>query len=126
MDCQSCIDKKALDSLREIGGDALVVGMIEAFLGHVPHLISEARASLASGNLEPATRTGHTLNSSARNYGSKALQDAASHLERAARAGRTAELPALLDEVERVFVHVRIHLESEADKRRTAGTAATG
>ena len=106
-----CIDEAALTKLRELGDNAFVVEMIDAFFSLVRKSNAEARAGLETGNLDPVIRMGHSLTSSARIIGARSLQDIAVRVERQARGKHTQELPGLLDEFDRAYLLVKERLD---------------
>jgi len=108
---ESCIDEKALEVLKELGGVSFVVQMIDVFLAYAPKVIGEARNALAEGNLEPVVRMGHSLRSSGRNIGAQKLVELAQTVESVSRAGQLVPLPVLLDNLEEEFLQVKVCLE---------------
>ena len=108
---ESCIDEKALEVLKELGGVGFVIQMIDVFLAYVPKVLVEARNGLAEGNLEPVVRMGHSLRSSGRNIGAQKLVELAQIVESAGRAGQLITLPVLLDQVEEAFLQAKGCLE---------------
>ena len=107
----SCIDEKALEVLKELGGVSFVVQMIDVFLAYVPKVLVEARNGLAVGNLEPVVRLGHSLRSSGRNIGAQKIVELAQSVESASRAGQLIPLPVLLDQLEEAFLQAKVCLE---------------
>jgi HPt (histidine-containing phosphotransfer) domain-containing protein len=105
-----CVDVAALDKLRTIGDDAFVVEMINALLSFAPRVLTEARTALEAGNLEPVSRMGHSLKSSARILGADTMREIASRIEKYAREGRTDPLSGLLTEMERAYSEVKVYL----------------
>jgi HPt (histidine-containing phosphotransfer) domain-containing protein len=112
------IDEATIAKLHAIGDESFVVEMIDTMLAFVPRVMSEARAALLAGNLEPVFRMGHSLKSSAQSFGAERMRVLAIDIERRARNGETDALPGLLDEMERVFGNVRTSLLRVRNERR--------
>lgn len=111
MDTADPIDAEAIRKLRELGDEAFLIEMIDAFLVLAYRSSAEARAALTAGNLDPVIRMGHSLKSSARIMGAYAVQDVASRIERCALAKRLADMPDLLDEFDRSFADAKMSLD---------------
>lgn len=118
MNTEAIIDKGALNTLHAIGGNSFVIEMIDVFSDFYLKIVTEARAGLVSGNMEPIIRMGHTLQSSCRNLGAMELASLAARIEAAARGTMVTQLPALLDESDRTFARTKAALDSEKKRRQ--------
>ena len=111
MDLAPEIDPAALATLQRIGGDKFVAEMIDVFLRYVPQLMAEARSGLASGNLEPLARAGHTLKSSAGHLGARSVQAVALRIEQAAARKDAEAIRLRLAEMEETYAKAKVRLE---------------
>ena len=59
------LDATAIESLRELGGDAFVAEVIDAFLSDAPALIAALRTTHDEGDTGTLRRTAHTPSASA-------------------------------------------------------------
>lgn len=97
---QNVIDPRALDKLRQFGGDKLVRRMIDLFLENGPARVESAREALAEARVVDAERFFHSLGSSAANLGAYGLEGLSRRLERLANEGRVDDIPPLLPELD--------------------------
>ena len=111
MDTAHPIDEVAIQRLRELGDQAFLTEMIDAFLALAYRSSAEARSALVAGNPDPVVRMGHSLKSSARIMGAYAVEDVARRIERYALAKRMADVPDLLDEFDRSFADAKASLD---------------
>lgn len=99
----SDFDEGALQMLRRVGSDDLVVRMIDLFTESGPARLDEARAALAAGDAAGVAAAAHALKSSAAQLGGRAVQEAAAELEHDAAihpgesAARVAALSTAVD-----------------------------
>lgn len=110
------IDEKALATLKEIGGDDFLRQMIDAFLQYTTRVIGEAREGLATGNLEPVTRMGHSLHSGARSLGAMRIMELGGRIEAAGHERRLEDLARLLLEMEVAFEAAKAELEATKEE----------
>jgi len=113
MEAQEIIDDAAFNALVELGGKELVSQMVDLFMGYVPRVIKESRDGMTAGNIEPVMRMGHSLHSSGRNLGVIRMKELGFRIEMASREKRVAELPFLVNEMERVFEQAKPCLEEK-------------
>jgi HPt (histidine-containing phosphotransfer) domain-containing protein len=111
------VNPAALERLKSIGGVRLLVNMIELFVQHAPARVAAASQAARAADLDALSGAVHSLKSSAGNLGACAVQDLAERLERAATEGRAAEIPALIEDLERALPRALARLEEE--KRRS-------
>jgi HPt (histidine-containing phosphotransfer) domain-containing protein len=106
------LDEKALDRLREWGGDKLVTQMIKLFLANTPARMDQIRAGSSGGDVQEAERGAHSLKSSAANLGAHALRDLAAEIERVAGGGDQDRVNQLLPAIETAFADAHEALET--------------
>jgi HPt (histidine-containing phosphotransfer) domain-containing protein len=94
------IDSAALESLREVGGDAFVDEVIDTFLADVPTLLATLRHSLETGDAAEVRRAAHTLKSNGATLGASDFAEVCRILEQQAKDGRLEEAPVLLERIE--------------------------
>src|SRR5262245_22880040 len=107
------MDPAALERLRKLGGDALILRMFELFLGHAGSKVAEARARYDAGDLPAVERAAHSVKSSAGNLGAMRLFELAGTLERLAASGDLSEAARVVDEVERAFDCVKARIDEQ-------------
>ncbi|MBL8795062.1 MAG: Hpt domain-containing protein [Planctomycetia bacterium] len=98
-------------NLTDLGGEELLAEMIDLFREQAPLKLHEARTALAMGDLHTVNRATHSLKSSAANLGAERLRMLAARVERLSADGLAADLPRLLDEMERIYPLVQARLE---------------
>ncbi|MFN2383837.1 MAG: Hpt domain-containing protein [Gemmatimonadota bacterium] len=113
------IDPEALNRLRRLGGEALLLKMRDLFLEHAPLRLEAIRQGRCASNLSAISRAAHSLKSSAGNLGAGALLDAAGRLESLADAGNRVAIPAACDEVEAAFRAAAARLASLEEETTT-------
>jgi PAS domain S-box-containing protein len=88
-------------ALEMLGGNRqLLDEVLEVYIADLPKKRHAVREALESGDLAALRLVAHSLKSTCGSAGAFAAGDAAARLEAAAEAGRTADLPALCDELE--------------------------
>lgn len=108
-----CLDSRAIDRLRDLGGETLISKMIDAYLGSSPERIQGAVEGMRTGDLAEVEHVAHSLKSSSANFGADRLVDLASRVERLAAArGDSSKLSELVEEMVEAFEQVRNKLES--------------
>lgn len=104
------LDPTAFERLRRLGGDKLLVQMIDIFLDFVPKKIAQAREGQQTDHLPGIEQGAHAIKSSAGHVGAWRLQDLATEIERLARERQSGSLAALLSDLESEFARVRTAL----------------
>ena len=104
------LDATAFERLRRLGGDKLLVQMIDIFLDFVPKKIAQALDGEKTDHLPGIEQGAHAIKSSAAHVGARRLQDLAIEIERLAKERRSEPLPALLSDLESEFARVRTAL----------------
>jgi HPt (histidine-containing phosphotransfer) domain-containing protein len=107
------IDPRALERLREIGGDALLAQIVALFVSHAEPAIKEAAAGLEAGDFESVQRAAHALKSSAGNFGAQRLQALAGRIEQLAAARDRREMQPLLADLEAAYLRAKARLAEE-------------
>lgn len=105
------IDRGAIERLREWGGEALPLRMIEIFLRHSPERIIQIRDGIAEKDAGEAETGAHSLKSSAGNVGALRLQTLCEAVETLAQSGDFVALKERLEELEGAYQEVREELE---------------
>jgi|SRR5580704_9286256 HPt (histidine-containing phosphotransfer) domain-containing protein len=100
----------ALDMLRRLGKETLLVRMIDIFLVSSQERIAAARAALQEDDMPSLKLAVHSMKSSAAQLGGVTLQRTAAAAERAVTAGDSATLPAWLDAIDTEFASLRTWL----------------
>jgi len=106
------LDPAALERLRELGGEALVIKMIDLFLENTPKRIQAAFDGDRKGDWHEVERAAHSIKSSAANLGFEGLRSLAYELEGAAERRNAEGVAPLLHELEAAFPSVRAALEA--------------
>jgi HPt (histidine-containing phosphotransfer) domain-containing protein len=104
------LDPAAFERLRRLGGDNLLVQMIDIFLDFVPKKITQTLDGQKTNHLPGIEQGAHAIKSSAGHVGARRLHDLATEIERLARERQSAALPTLLSDLESEFVRVRTSL----------------
>src|SRR5262249_28825691 len=107
------IDPSGLTRLSRWGGPPFVKKMILLFFQEMPLRLNEARKGTEKGDLEVVANAGHSIKSSALNFGASHFSAVAQQLEICARENRTGDLPALLNELDGAFARAKSWLESQ-------------
>ncbi len=114
MDTESdAIDRRVLNRLRKIGGDALLSNIVSLFVSHAEPTIRKATAGFEVGDLESVQWAAHSLKSSAGNLGAQQLQNLAGMIEQLAEDQRAEEIQPLLAELEKVYLRAKARLAEE-------------
>lgn len=96
------LDAAAAERLHRIGGDALVSGMMRAFLQNGAERIASARSAAAAGSARSVADAAHALKSSAGNIGALRLMESAASIEARARE-EASDASALAEELAASF-----------------------
>ena len=81
------ISKAALDSIRAVGGEDLLVRMVDLFKQDAPPLLHKLRDAMTDGNADAVSAAAHALKSISVNLGALALGDLCKRIELEARSG---------------------------------------
>ena len=84
---QSGLDEVALDQLRRVGGEDLVMELMRLYQTHTPERMRRARRALARGDLKDASKALHSLRSSSATLGAGDLARVLAGIESAADRG---------------------------------------
>jgi PAS domain S-box-containing protein len=106
------LEPSALESLRELGGDAFLAEVIDTFLADAPALLETLRRALAEGNAEELRRAAHTLKSNGATLGAEGFAERCRTLEQCAKNGGLSEAPWLVERVEQGLEELRQALVS--------------
>ena len=106
------IDPKALERLKEWGGEKLAGQMVRLFLKNSGVRMDQIRAGVAQEDAEEAERGAHSLKSSAANVGAEILRAFATQIESAALDRNLDSLKATLPEIEDAYATAMSELES--------------
>lgn len=106
------IDPRALERLKEWGGDKLAGQMVRLFLKNSGTRMDQIRQGAESGDLDEAERGAHSLKSSAANIGAEVVRTFATRLESAALEKDLDAVRRLLPELETAFSGALTELET--------------
>jgi CheY-like chemotaxis protein/HPt (histidine-containing phosphotransfer) domain-containing protein len=98
------LDDEALAGLRELGGDAFLGEVIDAFLADAPALVATLRSSLDEGNAEELRRAAHTLKSNGATLGAAEFAELCRTLEHQAKSGELEGASELVDRIGQEYV----------------------
>lgn len=111
-------DRRALEKLAAVGGDRLVLRMIDLFTEIVPQRLQGAREALDSGDFTTLERITHSLKSSAANVGLAVMRATAAEIERrAAGPIETSQIQPLLVELQSEYDAILPMLLAERRQR---------
>ena len=108
---QPPIDMKAIEELREEGGD-LFSELVEMFITEVPPQLDTLEAALRKPDAGAARLAAHTLKGTASNFGAARMRALASSLEEKARNAALDGWPHIYAELRAECARVRKALES--------------
>jgi CheY-like chemotaxis protein/HPt (histidine-containing phosphotransfer) domain-containing protein len=97
------LDDGALGSLRDLGGDAFLGEVIDAFLADAPQLIATLRRSLDEQSTEELRRAAHTLKSNGATLGAQEFAELCRTLEQHAKEGELDDASELIDRIEQQY-----------------------
>jgi HPt (histidine-containing phosphotransfer) domain-containing protein len=106
-DAGPALDVAALDSLRELGGDAFLTEVIDTFCADAPSLLALLRSSLDAGDTAELRRAAHTLKSNGSTLGADAFAELCRTLEQRARNGELTGAADLVDRIEKAYGPLR-------------------
>src|SRR4029078_11238029 len=96
-------DDVALGSVRDLGGDAFLGEVIDAFLADAPQLIATLRRSLDEQGTEELRRAAHTLKSNGATVGAQEVAELCRTLEQHAKEGELDDASELIDRIEQQY-----------------------
>jgi HPt (histidine-containing phosphotransfer) domain-containing protein len=108
----------ALALLRRVGGEALVVEMIELFLEDSPPRVERIRSAVAASDAGGVAAAAHSLRGSCGNLGLDRTRGVCERLELAAVQRCLAELPDLFAELDTTLAEESDELRAELDAAR--------
>ena len=94
------VDHYELNSIKRDVGTDVLMQLVDLFCDSVPDRLTALRDSVQSADTAAAAAVLHSLISSASNLGAAHFGELILQAERLARAGRTAELAALIEPLE--------------------------
>jgi signal transduction histidine kinase/CheY-like chemotaxis protein len=115
------LDRAQFDHLCELQDDDdpdFICDLIDLFLLETPRRICEMRAAREAGDCRTLAQVAHTVKGAAANFGARIVQRVCQHIEGLARAGKLAELEAVLSNLE--SEHVVLVKVLEQQKQRVA------
>ena len=118
-DPNQVVDEKTLERLRRLGGNELVVKMIDLFSSHAQSVLTQALAAFEAEDLEALERAAHSIKSSAGNVGAIEVRHLAEQIEEAAHAGNRAVLQQLTTGLAEAFDEAKTRLDEQ--RNSTAG-----
>jgi histidine phosphotransfer protein HptB len=107
------MDNPALALLRRVGGQALVVEMVELFLEDLPTRLGRVREAVAAGDPGAVSAAAHSLRSSCGNLGAARSQALCERIEVAAEETRLDVAGPLVAELESALADEGAALRSE-------------
>lgn len=112
MDDPQILDPRALDRLREWGGEKLLAQMVRLFLENAPQRMDQVRLGVSGGDVKEAERGAHSLKSSAANLGAQRVRSLAAEAEQSAAESDRDAVASLLPDLEEAFSQACRALES--------------
>src|SRR6185436_16504000 len=108
----AAVDRAVLAQLQaELGGNsALIVELIDLYLGDAPRLLGQLARALAEGEAEEVQRAAHTLKSTSSSVGALALAARCAELERAAQTRALSEGAEQVGQLEIAYAQVECAL----------------
>jgi HPt (histidine-containing phosphotransfer) domain-containing protein len=105
------IDLKAIQELRDEGGD-LLTDLVEMFIDEVPGQLATLEAALKNGDAAATRLTAHTLKGTAANFGAAGMQTLAFAIEEKGRVASLEGAAAIFVQLLAESVRVREALEA--------------
>lgn len=109
------LNRAAIENLRELGGDEMLVELTEMFIDDAASSLSALKKSVEHGDTTRVERVAHTLKGSSGNMGATRMADICSELEQAGASKDMADAPAQLERLEAEFERVRLALDEEIE-----------
>jgi PAS domain S-box-containing protein len=110
---QPAVDARALEELRQLGGedgDDMSGELIALYLRDAPALLAAMRAAAAAGDAPALRQAAHGLKSSSGYLGARRLSQMCAELERQAREGAPRDCAQVLEAAGREFARVQAEL----------------
>ncbi len=97
------LDASAIESLRELDGEAFLAEVIGTFLSDAPALVAALRTTYEEGDTEALRRTAHTLKSNGQIFGAGSFSELCRDLEERARRGTLDGTADVIDRIDREY-----------------------
>ncbi len=97
------LDARAVENLRELGGEDFLAEVIDTFLSDAPDLVATLRTTQRQGDAEELRRAAHTLKSNGQTFGAGSFSELCRELEERARTGEIDGTGELVDRIEREY-----------------------
>ena len=97
------LDAGALENLRDLGGDAFLGEVVDAFLADAPELIATLRRALDERSHEELRRAAHTLKSNGATLGAEGFAELCRTLEQRAKSGELDGAEELVGRIEQEY-----------------------
>ena len=97
------LDASAIESLRELDGEAFLAEVIDTFVGEAPALVATLRTAYEQDDREGLRRAAHTLKSNGQTFGAGRFSELCRELEERARSRELDGAGELIDRVEREY-----------------------
>lgn len=107
MSDEAAINNAALEKIRELGDNDLVVKIIDLFVDYAATKIAEAREASSRGDLQAVQFAVHPIKSSAGNVGADHVRAIAQQIEKLASEGQAGPIPARIADLETAFATAR-------------------
>lgn len=115
---RTVLDAAVLERLVRIGGQDLLIRMIDLYLEHAPARMDAIRRAAGGRDWAGLYQAAHSLKATAGNVGARALQEKVGRLEHRATDSDAAAVGAMLGDVEELFEEARTELVAERDRRQ--------
>jgi CheY-like chemotaxis protein len=99
----SSLDESAIESLRQLDGEAFLAELIDTFLGDAPALVASLRTAHEQGDTEELRRAAHILKSNGQTFGAGGFSELCRALEERARSSQRDGVAELIDRIEREY-----------------------
>jgi HPt (histidine-containing phosphotransfer) domain-containing protein len=106
------LDERALEGLKQLGGEDSVGDLIDAFRTEGATLVETLRRSIDTGDVVELRRAAHTLKSHGATFGAGALAEQCRELDECARCGQLTEAASLADRIDVEFRRVEQALDA--------------
>lgn len=110
MSAEPAINSAALEKIRELGDNDLVIKIIDLFVDYAAAKIAEAREASNRGDLQAVQFAVHPIKSSAGNVGADHVRAIAQQIEKLASQGEAGPIPARIADLDTAFVIARDQL----------------
>jgi CheY-like chemotaxis protein/HPt (histidine-containing phosphotransfer) domain-containing protein len=109
------LDRKAIEQLRELGGDELLLELTQMFVDKAATDLTSLKGLVEEGDAHSVERVAHALQGSAGNMGAMKMASICSELQDAGASEDLTSAPALLQRLEAEFERVRSALYSDLE-----------